>query len=220
VKRYDGATGAFIDTFVPERSGGLKRPSMMTFTQTDPVTLAYLGDDRLTAACFPAQPLNQQLGAETVRPLLTEALTRWQAAGMELSILGAIDIRVDNLGGAAVGLAAGHTIWLDDNAAGWGGFVDPTPREDSEFTTPGNQGERGRMDLLTVLEHEIGHLLGRGHEAEGVMQEALGAGLRRAGGPTPAKDAGWPGAAQALLAWDADAPWIDQGFASRHGTRR
>jgi hypothetical protein len=124
------------------------------------------------------------------------------------------------LGGTTLGLASGHTIWLDDNAAGWGWFVDPTPHDDREFTTPGNQGEQHRMDLLTVLEHEVGHLLGRGHEAEGVMQEALGAGLRRAVGPTPAKDAGWPGAAQALLAWDADAPWIDQGFASRHGKRR
>jgi len=94
-----------------------------------------------------------------------------------------------------------------------------SPGSDSEFTTPGNQGEQGRMDLLTVLEHEVGHLLGRGHEAEGVMQEALGAGLRRTVGPTPARDAGWPGAAQALLAWDADAPWIGQGFASRHGKR-
>ena len=29
----------------------------------------------------------------------------------------------------------------DDNAAGWGWFVDPTPRDDSEFTTPGDLGE-------------------------------------------------------------------------------
>lgn len=41
VKRYDGATGAFIDTLVPEGSGGLDDPSFMTFTETDPVTLAY-----------------------------------------------------------------------------------------------------------------------------------------------------------------------------------
>src|SRR5262249_12810709 len=111
-------------------------------------------------------------------------------------------------------------IWLDDNAAGWGWFVDPTPLNDSEFTTPGNQGEQGRMDLLTVLEHEVGHLLGRGHEAEGVMQETLGAGLRRTVAPPPAEDASWGGTAQALFAWDADAPWVDQVFASRHGKRR
>ena len=44
VKRYDGVTGAFIDTFVPVDSGGLRSPFLMTFTETDPVTLKYLGD--------------------------------------------------------------------------------------------------------------------------------------------------------------------------------
>ena len=76
-------------------------------------------------------------------------------------------------------MASGHTIWLDDNAAGWGWFVDPTPADDSEFTTPGNQGEKNRMDLLTVLEHEVGHLLGYEHEESGVMIDTLPAGTRR-----------------------------------------
>src|SRR5262249_25642339 len=70
-------------------------------------------------------------------------------------------------------------VWLDDNAAGWGWFVDPTPGDDSEFTSPGNQGEQRRMDLLTVLEHEVGHLLGKEHEDGGVMAETLPAGMRR-----------------------------------------
>ena len=43
VKLYDGQTGAFIDTFIPPGSGPLNHPSGMIFTQTDPVTLAYLG---------------------------------------------------------------------------------------------------------------------------------------------------------------------------------
>src|SRR5262249_9495243 len=41
IKRYDGTTGAFIDTFVALNSGGLDQPNYMTFTETDPVTLAY-----------------------------------------------------------------------------------------------------------------------------------------------------------------------------------
>jgi hypothetical protein len=41
VNRYDGVTGVFIDTFVTPRSGGLDDPAMMTFTETDPVTLAF-----------------------------------------------------------------------------------------------------------------------------------------------------------------------------------
>ena len=43
ITRYDGVTGAFIDAFVPSGSGGLSNPGAMTFTQTDPVTMAYTG---------------------------------------------------------------------------------------------------------------------------------------------------------------------------------
>jgi hypothetical protein len=43
VLRYDGVTGAFIDTFVAPDSGGLRDPVFMTFTETDPTTLNYDG---------------------------------------------------------------------------------------------------------------------------------------------------------------------------------
>lgn len=43
IKRYDGVTGKFIDTFIPYRSGRLNNPCALTFTETDPVTLAYTG---------------------------------------------------------------------------------------------------------------------------------------------------------------------------------
>ena len=86
--------------------------------------------------------------------------------------------------GLTLGQAADGVIWLDDNAAGWGWFVDRTPRDDSEFATPGDQGEQGRMDLLTVLTHEVGHLLGHDHEAGGVMAETLAPGTRQ----TPVAD--------------------------------
>ena len=76
---------------------------------------------------------------------------------MNTSALGNIQIQIANLGGTTLGVASGDTLWLDDNAAGWGWFVDPTPWDDSEFTTPGNQGEQNRMGLLTALAHEIGH---------------------------------------------------------------
>src|SRR5207244_11332788 len=115
-----------------------------------------------------------------VSPLLDVAMARWAAAGADTSSLGDIHIQISNLGGTTLGLASGTTIYLDTNAAGWGWFVDATPWDDSEFTTPGDQGEQNRMDLLTVLEHEVGHLLGKEHAASGVMAETLSPGKRLA----------------------------------------
>jgi hypothetical protein len=176
------------------------------------------GGEHLEAAAPAPAPVNVALRTDQVKPLLAAALARWQAAGVNTSALRGIDVRIADLGGTTLGIASGHTIWLDDNAAGWGWFVDKTPWEDSEFTTRGNQGEVGRMDLLTVLEHEVGHLLGREHEATGVMQETLDTGIRRTVSPTRAKDG--LGAAQTQFAWNADLFWIDQGFVNRHGKKR
>jgi hypothetical protein len=121
-------------------------------------------------------------------PVLAEALNRWQAAGLSATQLGAlrsVNVRIADLGGSYLGLQSGHTLLIDDNAAGWGWFIDPTPRDDREFTTPGDQGEQNRMDLLTVLMHEMGHALGLGHDDHGVMQETLAAGVREGIPPAP-----------------------------------
>lgn len=48
IKRYDGVTGGFIDTFVTPNSGGLDQPNYLIFSETDPVTLAYR--DTMTAS--------------------------------------------------------------------------------------------------------------------------------------------------------------------------
>ena len=56
IKRFDGTTGAFIDTFVPEDNHGLDGPGYLVFTETDPTTLVFRGTtdtSRRTAA--PAQ---------------------------------------------------------------------------------------------------------------------------------------------------------------------
>lgn len=144
------------------------------------------GGDELRAAAAAPAPVSGSLRADQVRPLLAEALARWQAAGVDASALRGVDVRIADLGGLTLGKADGGIIWLDDNAAGWGWFVDATPGQDSEFTTPGDQGEAGRMDLLTVLEHETGHLLGLGHTESGLMQDTLTAGTRRTVTPVDA----------------------------------
>ena len=64
----------------------------------------------------------------------------------------------------AQGQPTGGQIVLDDDAAGWKWFVDSTPWSNEEFDyagrATGSSAAAGRYDLLTVLAHEYGHLLG------------------------------------------------------------
>ena len=165
---------------------------------------SHAGPHDLTAAADPTRTVQRALRQAPAERLLTQALARWEAAGADTSALRGVDVRVADLGGRTLGRAAGGVLWVDDNAAGWGWFVDRTPRTDAEFTRHGNQGEKNRMDLLTVLTHEVGHLLGAGHAAGGVMEETLDAGVRRTVGATTTATADRPGAAPTLFVWDLD----------------
>jgi hypothetical protein len=170
----------------------------------------YLGDaDALHASTRSAADGAATLSPALVPPLVQEALTRWQATGANLPALSGLTVRIADLGGTTLGLASGNTIWLDDDAAGWGWFVDRTPSNDSEFRRPGNQGEQGKMDLLSVLMHEVGHLLGHDHDNHGVMQETLAPGTRSlpesgdASAPALSRPPAWD-AVSLALALDAE----------------
>ena len=78
-------------------------------------------------------------------------------------------------------------VIFSPNAAGYGWYVDPTPQGDGEYDSgialPGSMAA-GRMDLLTVILHEMGHFDGwteldpQSHPGA-LMDLTLGTGMRR-----------------------------------------
>jgi hypothetical protein len=106
-------------------------------------------------------PLTQ----DALAPVFDEAVARWMAVvGGNADLvqrLQNVHVGVMDLPGTTLGLASGSYIWIDVNAAGHGWFIDPTPGDDSEFA-PGvtDSPAAGHADLLTVFEHELGHVLG------------------------------------------------------------
>lgn len=111
--------------------------------------------------------------------LLPFAQGRWQLTGASIASLRGGSVLVTDLPCDQLGLAVGRTIYLDRDAAGHGWFVDRTPGHDREFVG-GRAGSaaRGRMDVLSVLTHELGHVLGHAHDLDGIMAERLRLGER------------------------------------------
>ncbi len=129
--------------------------------------------------------------------VIAAAKDRWLAAGLtpeQMLALNGVRFEISDLGvtgGAYVGLAYSPSlIKIDDDAAGWGWFIDSTPGDDAEFLPSGPSslaalaGAGGRFDLLTVVMHELGNALklsglGTPASANGLMGTTLGVGTRR-----------------------------------------
>jgi len=120
----------------------------------------------------PAEPLPPLTLAE-VKPLVPEAVARWVAAGSDgkqlRAALANVEFVIMDLPDSRLSAAHNGRILLDVDAAGYGWFVDATPGDDKEFERVVSPSERqagdgspaaGRVDLLTAITHELGHLLG------------------------------------------------------------
>src|SRR5262249_52408321 len=147
-------TGYFNDTadFDPTvgvynlTSNGGRDVFVLKLTQTSP----------LLAAGGAATGANgSRLTDAQLRPIVASAIDRWAAAGVDAARLGIMrraTFTISDLGGSYLGLAdpGTHAIRIDDDAAGYGWFVDATPRDDREFVKSDGKRVSSRMDLLSV----------------------------------------------------------------------
>ena len=134
-------------------------------------------------------------------PVLQAAISRIESAVSLESAAALSDVAVEivDLPGDLLGReSGGRLVQIDRDAAGYGWFVDATPRNEVEFTVrPGTRDltarpsspARDRADLLTAVLHEFGHVLGHAHDGTGVMAETLPLGTRRL--------------------WDDDLAWLE-----------
>jgi subtilisin-like proprotein convertase family protein len=141
-----------------------------------------------------AAPVN--LSADDLAWAVDAARASWIASGeldlAQLSRLAEVEFETVDLIDTQLGLATWETVYIDINAAGHGWIV-------------GESAGEGGIDLLTVINHEIGHILGFEHEDHGLMSATLEADTQHL--PEARDEAGYEAQANtdmqlgAFLAW-------------------
>ncbi len=148
------------------------------------------------ASAVPANAIS--ITQAQVQALLPEAIAAWHSAGLDATDLRRLEsarIQVANLGTNILGLEAANVVTINQTAAGFNWYTNASARSSHAFALPGQGTDRlagpgspaaGRVDLLTVLEHELGHVIGLAdnNQSGDLMDTTLDLGVRRA--PTAA----------------------------------
>ena len=104
---------------------------------------------------------------DDVKPVLEQARRRWLNAGYSGRALDDVQIRITDLSGSTLGFGGAGIVCLDSTAAGAGLYIDTISENDEEFLAAGPPASNALsgIDLLTVLSHEIRHLIGLSDES-------------------------------------------------------
>ena len=181
-------TAAQVDTFIEGLNTGNAASTTSGFTQCTSISqplLAYGGEDVRVGE-------SEALTDLALSDVVDEAVQRWTANGLSATqqlLLGQATFEIGDLPDGQLGSTIATNVQIDSNAASYDWFIDATPDDDTEFEMFTTDTERiasessdafGRMDLLTVVMHELGHVLGKDHaDAPNLMGEELPTGTRR-----------------------------------------
>src|SRR5262249_31397378 len=104
--------------------------------------------------------------------MVAVAISYWAAAGLsaaQIAYLQSVQYDIGDLMGGWLGASTPGHVTISTDAAGYGWFVDPTPRDSSEFSNAvastklvasPTDASAGHIDLLTTVMHEMGEQLG------------------------------------------------------------
>ncbi len=129
------------------------------------------------------------LSASTnISSIVSAAEANWVAVGVNPQSFKNVQVQIGTLSQGVLADTAGSVITIDASAGGFGWY---TNTSSGDFQTVANSADQsakagtlavGHMDLLTVVDHELGHVLGLPDVttgADNLMTQTLSAGMRR-----------------------------------------
>ena len=176
-----------------------------------------------------------KLSATELELMTREAIARWADFGLsaaDLASMQTISTQITDLPDGELARIKKGVLEIDDKAAGFGWYFDPTPADDSEFAVPVPNKEsqatelsaaHGHVDLVTVLMRQLRVALGRqslnlnGNQGW-LMQNTLQVGTRRA--PELGSAANVDAAPNALQLLTNQQPQLVLDGSASHGSSR
>ncbi|MCE5268513.1 MAG: M36 family metallopeptidase [Planctomycetaceae bacterium] len=195
IRQSSGTSNAAItDVFDINRDGNINSADVGLCQQNSGFKLYWLAAPAqlLAAGGAVASPApSASLSATQLQAIVDAAVTRWALVGVPAAIISEVknvQFAVAELPGAELGMAFPNRVMIDSDAAGHGWFIDQTPLLDEEFRYDSAASQRSidpaaldRIDLLTVVMHELGHVAGLddiSSSANRLMDAKLVAGTR------------------------------------------